>query len=119
MDVASGRQKAILQSNAHFFASPAWMPDGSGLLGLLHEQSQFQQAQIAFVSYPGRKTFSGHARHEHVLGSQCGSERSHAGHRFERGTMEPVRDARDPPHRPMRVGAGVRIQISAGPLTVN
>jgi eukaryotic-like serine/threonine-protein kinase len=56
VDVASGQQKVFFRSNQEFFDFPTWSPDGSGLLGLLRGQSSnYNQAQIAFVSYPAGK----------------------------------------------------------------
>ncbi len=56
IDVASGRKKLFYTSNEQFLQSPAWMPDGSGFLGLLRgPNSNFRKDQIAFLSYPGGK----------------------------------------------------------------
>src|SRR5229473_2750828 len=56
VDVTTGRQKLFFGSNQQFFESPEWMPNGKGLLGLMRGQSSnFNQAQIAFVSYPDGK----------------------------------------------------------------
>jgi serine/threonine protein kinase len=56
VDVESGRRKLFLGGNGQFFQSPRWSPDGSGLLGLLRNKgSNFNQDQIAFVSYPRGK----------------------------------------------------------------
>ena len=53
IDVETSRQKVFLGGNGQFFQSPKWSPDGSGLLGLLRDKSSnFNQDQIAFVSYP-------------------------------------------------------------------
>ncbi len=58
VDVASGRQKPFFSSNTEFYDSPAWLPDGSGLLGLSRGQSSnFNQSQIAFLSFPDGKVF--------------------------------------------------------------
>jgi eukaryotic-like serine/threonine-protein kinase len=58
IDVATGRQKVIFNTNALFFQSPTWLPDASGLLGLTRgPSSNFQQTQISFVSYPEGKLF--------------------------------------------------------------
>jgi eukaryotic-like serine/threonine-protein kinase len=55
VDVGNGRQTKFFDSDG-FFDSPTWLPDGSGLLGLLRGQSSnFNQAQIGFVSYPEGK----------------------------------------------------------------
>jgi eukaryotic-like serine/threonine-protein kinase len=56
VDVGSGRLKKFFGSNEQFYDSPTWLPDGSGLLGLVRGQSSnFNQAQIAIVSYPDGK----------------------------------------------------------------
>jgi len=55
VDVVSGRSQPFFESRDEFFASPTWMPGGSGLLGLLHDQANLHQAQIGFVSYPEAK----------------------------------------------------------------
>ena len=55
VDVASGKKEPFFKGQDDFFASPTWMPNGTGLLGLLHDQSNLHQAQIGFVSYPQAK----------------------------------------------------------------
>jgi Tol biopolymer transport system component len=56
IDVASGAKKVFFGTNTQLFTSPTWMPDGSGLLGVLYGLgSSFHQTQIAFVTYPGGK----------------------------------------------------------------
>src|SRR5579862_6320508 len=55
VDVASGKKEPFFKGHDDFFASPTWMPNGAGLLGLLHDQSNLHQAQIGFVSYPEAK----------------------------------------------------------------
>jgi serine/threonine protein kinase len=56
IDVANGKQRAFFSSNEQFFQSPNWLPDGSGVLGLLRgPSSNYRRAQIAVVSYPGGK----------------------------------------------------------------
>jgi eukaryotic-like serine/threonine-protein kinase len=56
IDVASGRKTFQSTGYNDFFAFPAWMPDGSGLLGLGHGQStSVHQLQIGFLSYPQGK----------------------------------------------------------------
>jgi Tol biopolymer transport system component len=56
VDVESGRQKTFFGNTAELLESPTWLPDGSGLLGLLRGQStNYHQAQIAFVSFPEGK----------------------------------------------------------------
>ncbi len=53
IDVKSGSRKIFFRSNERLFETPAWLPDGSGLVGLVREQSSnFTRTQIAFVSYP-------------------------------------------------------------------
>jgi serine/threonine protein kinase len=55
VDVASGQQKNFFGGNT-LFESPTWMPDGSALLGRWSGQSlNFNQFQIALVSYPEGK----------------------------------------------------------------
>jgi eukaryotic-like serine/threonine-protein kinase len=56
VEVGSGRQKEFFTSSRGFYDSPLWLPDSSGVLGLLRDRSSnFNQAQIAFVSYPNGK----------------------------------------------------------------
>jgi eukaryotic-like serine/threonine-protein kinase len=56
IDVADGKQKIFYSSNTQAFQDPIWMPDGSGLLGTLREQStNFSQSRLAFLSYPAGK----------------------------------------------------------------
>jgi serine/threonine protein kinase len=55
VDAVTGRQEPFFRGQDYFFASPTWMPNGTGLLGLLHEQTDLHQAQIGFVSYPEAK----------------------------------------------------------------
>jgi len=55
VDVASGRKEPFFKGQDDFFASPTWMPNGIGLLGLLHGQTNLHQVQIGFVSYPEAK----------------------------------------------------------------
>ena len=56
IDVGSGDKKILSTSSNQIFEAPEWMPDGSGVLGLLRGAgSNFNQAQIAFVSYPQGK----------------------------------------------------------------
>jgi serine/threonine protein kinase len=56
IDVASGRKSFPNIGGGDFFAFPTWMPDGSGLLGLVHEQeTNLHQLQIGFLSYPQGK----------------------------------------------------------------
>ena len=56
IDVASGREKVVFSSNEQFFQNPTWLPDSKGLLGLSRgPSSNYQTAQISFVSYPDGK----------------------------------------------------------------
>jgi eukaryotic-like serine/threonine-protein kinase len=56
VNVATGAQKVFFTGNSQWFENPVWMPDGSGVLGLLHgSTSNFNQTQIALVTYPGGK----------------------------------------------------------------
>ena len=56
IEVVSGRQTRFYGSNHDLFESPAWLPDGRGLLGLVRGQNSiFNQSQIAYVSYPDGK----------------------------------------------------------------
>jgi eukaryotic-like serine/threonine-protein kinase len=53
VDTASGQRKTFFSSNERIFERPSWLPDGSGVLGLVREQSSnFTRNQIGFVSYP-------------------------------------------------------------------
>jgi Tol biopolymer transport system component len=53
IDAATGQFKPFFSSNARIFFIPSWLPDGSGVLGLVREQSNnFTRTQIGFVSYP-------------------------------------------------------------------
>jgi eukaryotic-like serine/threonine-protein kinase len=56
VDVGSGQPKPF--SAERSFGSPTWLPDGSGLLGLLRGQtSNLHQVQIGFISYPEGKLY--------------------------------------------------------------
>jgi eukaryotic-like serine/threonine-protein kinase len=55
VDAATGQHEPFFKGEDQFFASPSWMPDGRGLLGLFHNSTNIHQAQIAFVSYPDAK----------------------------------------------------------------
>ena len=56
INVATGARKVVYSSNQHLVGLTAWLPDGSGLLGLASEQaSNFSRYQIVFVSYPEGK----------------------------------------------------------------
>ncbi|HTU32568.1 MAG TPA: protein kinase, partial [Candidatus Acidoferrum sp.] len=52
VNAATGERQPVFKDEDHFFASPQWMPDGRGLLGLFRNSSDLHQAQIAFASYP-------------------------------------------------------------------
>jgi eukaryotic-like serine/threonine-protein kinase len=53
VDAKTGQSKAFYSSNTQVIDKPSWLPDGSGVLGLVREQSNnFTRNQIAFVSYP-------------------------------------------------------------------
>lgn len=53
VDAATGRRKVFSSSNERIFDKPSWLSDGSGVLGLVREQSSnFTWSQIGFVSYP-------------------------------------------------------------------
>jgi eukaryotic-like serine/threonine-protein kinase len=55
VDATTGKQRLFLSSD-DFLSSPAWMPDGSGLLVLDSDQaSNYARSQIVFVSYPEGK----------------------------------------------------------------
>jgi eukaryotic-like serine/threonine-protein kinase len=56
VNVATGAKKVFFIGDSQMFEDPVWMPDGSGVLGMLHGSSAtFNQTQIAFVTYPGGK----------------------------------------------------------------
>jgi serine/threonine protein kinase len=56
VNVATGAKTVFFTGNSQMFENPVWMPDGSGVLGLLHgSSSSFNQTQIAFVTYRGGK----------------------------------------------------------------
>jgi eukaryotic-like serine/threonine-protein kinase len=53
VDAVSGQRTAFFSSNERIVDKPSWLPDGSGVLGLVREQSSnFTRSQIGFVSYP-------------------------------------------------------------------
>jgi eukaryotic-like serine/threonine-protein kinase len=53
IDAATGQIRPFFSSNERIFLIPSWLPDGSGVLGLVREQStNFTRNQIGFVSYP-------------------------------------------------------------------
>ena len=56
VDVDGGRQHLFFGGNERLVELPTWLPDGSGLLGLMHGQNtDLNRSQIAFVSYPEGK----------------------------------------------------------------
>ena len=57
IEVSSGTKKVFFGNNAQLTENPTWMPDGRGLLGILHGGfgPGFNRTQIAFVSYPEGK----------------------------------------------------------------
>jgi eukaryotic-like serine/threonine-protein kinase len=55
VNAGTGQRGPIFTGEEQFFASPNWMPDGRGLLGLFRNSVNFHQAQIAFASYPEGK----------------------------------------------------------------
>jgi serine/threonine protein kinase/Tol biopolymer transport system component len=53
IDAATGQIRPFFSSNERMLLIPSWLPDGSGVLGLVREQStNFTRNQIGFVSYP-------------------------------------------------------------------
>ena len=52
VNLANGDRQRFFKGEDKIFASPVWMPDGSGLLGLLRDPINLHQTQIGFVSYP-------------------------------------------------------------------
>ena len=53
IDASSGQRQFIYSSNQRIFYKPEWLPDGTGVLGLVKEQSSnFTRAQVGFLSYP-------------------------------------------------------------------
>jgi eukaryotic-like serine/threonine-protein kinase len=56
VDVHDGQQKVFFTPTGSVLSLPVWLPDGSGLLVLLRDQSSnFLRGQIGFVSYPDGK----------------------------------------------------------------
>jgi eukaryotic-like serine/threonine-protein kinase len=56
VNVADGTRKSFFASNTQVIENSVWLPDGSGLLGILRELStSFGQYRIAFISYPEGK----------------------------------------------------------------
>ncbi|HZW80608.1 MAG TPA: protein kinase, partial [Candidatus Deferrimicrobiaceae bacterium] len=55
VNIADGQREGFFKGEDKIFASPVWMPDGSGLLGLLRDPVNLHQTQIGFVSYPATK----------------------------------------------------------------
>jgi serine/threonine protein kinase len=57
IDASSGRQKVFFRASFGILASPVWLPDGTGVLYLLRDQSSnWTRNQIGFVSYPDGKS---------------------------------------------------------------
>ena len=53
IDGTTSQRKIIYSSNERSFFKASWLPDGSGLLGLVREQNtNFTRNQIGFISYP-------------------------------------------------------------------
>ena len=53
INVSEGQRKIFFAGHDRILQSPAWLPDGSGVLVLASEQSSnFTRTQIGFVSYP-------------------------------------------------------------------
>lgn len=51
--VSGGAQKTFFTSHERIVNASAWLPDGTGVLGLVREQStNFTRNEIGFVSYP-------------------------------------------------------------------
>ena len=56
INVSNGQRKLFRNNKGQFLQDPTWLPDGSGVIGLLREQaSNFNQDQVAFLSYPDGK----------------------------------------------------------------
>ncbi|HVI07453.1 MAG TPA: protein kinase [Candidatus Binatia bacterium] len=57
INVSTGEKKtAVRNKDLLLFEDPEWMPDGGGFAGLLHGSgTNFNQTQIAFLSYPEGK----------------------------------------------------------------
>jgi eukaryotic-like serine/threonine-protein kinase len=56
ISVSSGERRFFLNEKGQFLQYPTWLPDASGLVGLLRAQSSnFNQDQVAFLSYPDGK----------------------------------------------------------------
>jgi serine/threonine protein kinase len=53
IDAVSAQRKVFFSSNERIVERPSWLPDGSGVLNLVQEQStNFTRYQIGYVSYP-------------------------------------------------------------------
>ncbi len=56
VDSVSGARKIFFSSRDRQFEKPSWLPDGTGLLGQVREESSnFTRTQIGFISYPQGK----------------------------------------------------------------
>jgi len=56
LDVPSGQKHLLVSSRTGFFNVPTWLPDGSGILVLAGDSVNFNQRQIAIISYPDGKS---------------------------------------------------------------
>jgi Tol biopolymer transport system component len=56
LDVHGGQKRMLVSSPTGFFNAPTWLPDGTGLLVLVAENSNVNQRQIAIISYPDGKS---------------------------------------------------------------
>jgi len=53
IDATSGQRKIVYSSNERIFFKASWLPDSSGILGLVREQTtNFTRNQIGYISYP-------------------------------------------------------------------
>jgi len=53
IDTSNGQRQFVHSSNQRILSRVAWLPDGSGVVGLAREQSSnFTRSQIGLVSYP-------------------------------------------------------------------
>ncbi len=54
VDTSTGKQHLLFGTGASIITQPVWLPDGSGLLALVRNQSSnYTRHQISLVSYPG------------------------------------------------------------------